>query len=356
MREVLLVQLGVGQVGRALITQVRQAQLEQRYGLRLRYLALVDRTSMLATNGVLGDAALVAALAAKVAGLPLPGALPLQGSTAWRELLGSQPCIVVDTTAASGMEGPLAQVVAAGHRVVLANKRPLCGTIEQFQALTSHGATRYEATVGAGLPVISTLQSLLDSGDSLLRVEACLSGTLGYLCSELEAGASLSAAVSSARTLGYTEPDPRDDLDGGDVGRKALILARTAGLGWASQPVAAEPWFPASMAALPVDAFMRELPNLDAPFGELLARSKANGEVLRYVATVTTEGAEARLATLPASHPLAALRGPDNLVALTTARYHERPLIIRGPGAGADVTAAGVLGDIVATARELAGC
>jgi homoserine dehydrogenase len=351
-RDVFLVQLGVGGVGRALVRQVQAARtrLAERYGFQLRYRALADRAGALASDAGLGSGSLSAALAAKEAGQPLPDAQALDD---WRALLPDQPCIVVDTTAASRLEDALAQAVGAGHRVVLANKRPLCGELARFHDLTAQGATRYEATVGAGLPVLATLQSLLDSGDELLRVEACLSGTLGYLCSELEQGASFSTTVGRAKELGYTEPDPRDDLDGGDVARKALILARTAGFAWAAAPVDSQPLFPASLAPLSVAAFMQALPTLDGEYESLLREAEARGEVLRYVATINPEGARVALTALPVHHPLAALRGADNLIAFTTRRYHERPLVVRGPGAGADVTAAGVLGDIVLHAREL---
>ncbi len=233
------------------------------------------------------------------------------------------------------------------------NKKPLSAAWVEFTELTAHGETRYEATAGAGLPVIATLQGLLDSGDTLARIEAAMSGTLGYLCSELEAGAPLSAAVRAAHRLGYTEPDPRDDLSGADVARKALILARTCGLPWEMSDIQAEPWFPSDLAAVSREEFMARLEELDGPFAERVAAARARGAALRYVATVTPAGASVGLRAVPADHPLASLRGPDNLFSFTTARYAERPLVVRGPGAGQAVTAAGVLADIVATAREM---
>jgi homoserine dehydrogenase len=353
-RDIFLIQLGLGGVGRALARQIVQPQvagrLAARYGLRLRYLALVDSRGARFDPDGLAPSDVAAAIARKAAGQALAQDHPAER---WGELLPERSCIVVDTTAAAGMEGALVEAVGAGHRVVLANKRPLTAALASFHGLTSTGATRYEATVGAGLPVIGTLQSLLDSGDELLRVEACLSGTLGYLCSELEQGASFSSAVTRAGELGYTEPDPRDDLNGGDVARKALILARTAGFAWAAEPVQSQPLFPMPLAGLSVAEFMGALPSLDAEYEARLREAEARGEALRYVATIDPEGAQVALAALPGHHALAALRGPDNLVAFTTARYRERPLVVRGPGAGAEVTAAGVLGDLVASAREL---
>jgi homoserine dehydrogenase len=186
-----------------------------------------------------------------------------------------------------------------------------------------------------------------------VRIEAAMSGTLGYLCSELEAGQPLSTALRTAHARGYTEPDPRDDLSGADVGRKTLILARTCGLTWEPAAVVAEPWFPPELATVSRDEFMARAEELDAPFAARVAEARASGGALRYVATLSPEGASVGLRVLPAEHPLSSLRGADNFFGFTTERYSERPLIVRGPGAGFTVTAAGVLADIIATAREM---
>jgi len=355
MKSIPIIQLGLGGVGRELAQQLlaRRDAIAERYGVSLDYLGLVDSAGVLNTGAILSPEAVLAAVEAKAQGRSLleQGGAARTDSAA--SLRGPTPVIAVDVSAASGNEVLLADAVRFGNRVVLANKQPLAAAYSQFLTLTEHGATRYEATVGAGLPVISTLQALLDSGDSLTRVEAAMSGTLGYLCGELEAGRSLSAALRDAHALGYTEPDPRDDLSGKDVARKALILARTCGLAWELAAIPAEPWFPPALAAISRDEFMGRLEELDAPFAERVAEARATGSALRYVARVGPEGASVGLQLLPAAHPLAGLRGPDNLFSFTTARYAERPLVVRGPGAGLAVTAAGVLADIVATAREL---
>lgn len=355
MRSIPIVQLGLGGVGRELARQLlgRREALAARYGISLDYHALIDSTGVLHTGAALPPERALAVVEAKAAGSPLrdQGAAPRTGSPASLRIDGHG--IAVDVTATSGHEVYLADAVRFGHRVVLANKKPLAAAYGVFRQLTEGGATRYEATVGAGLPVIGTLQALLDSGDSVSRVEAAMSGTLGFLCAELEGGRPLSAALRDAHALGYTEPDPRDDLSGADVARKALILARTCGLAWEPAAIAAEPWFPPELAAVSRDEFMARLEELDAPFAERVAAARASGGALRYVAEITPEGAGVGLRILPPSHPLASLRGPDNLFSFTTARYAERPLVVRGPGAGLAVTAAGVLADIVATAREM---
>lgn len=347
----LIIQLGLGGVGQALARQAlaQRAILAGRYGISLDYLALLDRSGAVYTGQPLDDAAVATAAATKQAGQPLA----TTGPVALADLLPAAHGIIVDVTAADGMEHDLAAAVAAGHQVALANKRPLTGAFSAFHALTSTGATGYEATVGAGLPVISTLLNLRDSGDTVTRIEASMSGTLGYLCSALEEGLPLSQAVETARSRGWTEPDPRDDLSGADVARKALILARTLDLPWEMNAVASEAWFPPELAAVSRAEFLQRLPELDAPFAERVAQARARDQVLRYVATIEPVGASVALRELPRDHPLAALRGPDNLFAFTTERYAEQPLVVRGPGAGVEVTAAGVLGDIIAAARRM---
>jgi homoserine dehydrogenase len=355
MRTIPLVQLGVGGVGRALVRQVlaQRTALAGRYGFELTYWALADSAGALQTGGALDDEALGGALEAKAQGAPLaqsPGGRPLSD---WRELLPPAPAIIIDVSASDGMEGALAEAVAQGHRVALANKRPLCADLASFRALTAAGRTRYEATVGAGLPVIATLQSMLDSGDAVGHIEAALSGTLGFLCSALDDDQPLSAALTTAYNNGWTEPDPRDDLSGKDVARKALILARTCGYEWSLDDVPSQPWYPTELAGLSVAEFMRQVGGIDENFRLRLVQTRAHSAVLRYVASVDARGARVGFRELPPDHAIATLRGTDNLITFTTARYNERPLVVRGPGAGVAVTAAAVLGDVVAHAQAI---
>lgn len=357
-QDIHIVQIGIGGVGSALVRQVlmQQDALVRRYGLRLGYRALVEQSGVVASEHHLPPDAINNVLDARKAGTPLATLAGAHPPGDWQGYLPTTPCIVVDTTAADGMEPGLVAAVQAGHRVVLANKRPLAGSLDVFQALTIGNATRYEVTVGAGLPVIDTLQRLRDSGDTLIRIEAAMSGTLGYLCSALEEGESLSTAVRTAKKNGWTEPEPRDDLSGSDVARKALILARTAGLAWDTTHVTSSPWYPPDMAGLSGDAFLERLGELDQPVAERVATAQQQGLVLRYVATIEPSGASVALRELPHDHPLASLRGTDNMFVITTERYSDQMprMVIRGPGAGVAVTAAGVFGDIIATARELA--
>jgi homoserine dehydrogenase len=350
-----IIQMGMGGVGRALVQQVldQHTTLAARYGVHLSYIALLDSSGALHTGDLLPPDVVASALAAKQAGQPLTALDGGRQIGNWLDLLPDIRCMVVDVTAAPTTAAGLAQAAAAGHRVVLANKRPVTDTLDVYNALTQRGATRYEATVGAGLPVISTLRNLLDSGDTISRIEASMSGTLGYLCTALEEGTPLSAAVRTARSNGWTEPDPRDDLSGADVARKALILARTCGLSWHMDDVPATALFPPELADISIDAFMDRVGELDSGMAAQVEQARSRGAVLRYAATIEPEQASIAMRELPLSHPLAALRGTDNLFAFTTARYPEQPLVVRGAGAGVEVTAAGVLGDMIATAREM---
>jgi homoserine dehydrogenase len=206
---------------------------------------------------------------------------------------------------------------------------------------------RYEVTVGAGLRVIAGLRYLLDTGDRVTAIEGCLSGTLGYLCAQLESTVAYSAAVTQAGSLGYTEPDPREDLSGRDVARKALILARTAGWPLEMADLSVESLYPASLTSVSAQDFVGAMSALDEPYAGRVREAQAKGRVLRYVARVNSEGGSVGLAPVPKESPLGALRGPANYVAFHTARYVEVPLVISGPGAGPEVTAAGVLGDVI---------
>ena len=328
--------LGLGGVGRALLEQAAP---------HFRVALAADRSGYVAGDLDLADWRRIAA--AKAGGAPL-ASLPEGAAGDWRAAL-PDGALIADTTADESAP-TLIELVGRGYAVALANKKPLCGPLEQFRALTAGGRTRYEATVGAGLPVVVTTGLLRDTGDRVERIEGCLSGTLGFLLSAIEAGEPYSTTVAEAKRRGWTEPDPRDDLGGVDVARKALILARTLGFGWELSDIAVEGLYPAELGGLGVAEFMAALSGLDAEYAERQRAAVAAGNTLRYVATVTPEGASVGLRAVPKDSPLGSLRGPDNLVAWTTARYAERPLVVRGPGAGVEVTASAVVFDLLTLA------
>jgi len=202
---------------------------------------------------------------------------------------------------------------------------------------------------------VATLSRLVSAHDRVQRISGCLSGSLGFITSGMQAGESFSSVTGRAKRLGYTEPDPRDDLGGVDVARKALILARTLGMRAEMVDVELEPLCPPELASLPLDQFMAALPSLDEGFAKRVAAAAADGCVLRYVATVRPPtqrgGTRGRLTVgltgVPLNSPLGSLSGTDNLVEMTTDVYAATPLVLRGAGAGAGATASGVLSDMV---------
>ena len=264
--------------------------------------------------------------------------------------------VIVDCSASAEVADRYPQWLAAGIHVVTPNKQAGAGPLQRYrdirQAAGASGARfRYEATVGAGLPVISTLRDLLDTGDTVTSIEGIFSGTLAWLFNKYDGSVPFSALVAQARSLGYTEPDPRDDLSGTDVARKLVILAREAGRELSLEDVRVESLVPETLRQASVDDFMARLGDVDAGFASRLAAAQAAGKVLRYVARLDASGqASVGLVELPRAHAFANLRLTDNIVQFTTRRYCENPLIVQGPGAGPEVTAAGVFADVLRVA------
>lgn len=352
-RTVRLALLGFGNVGRALLRQVLQTRdgLERRAGLRLDPVALSDVSGALVDADGFSDERLSASLHAAHEGRLLE-ALPGRGPLGDLDRVLDGGVILADVTASPRTAERILLCLESGGAVALANKIPLAGDWADARPLYDSPRLRYEVTVGAGLPVIATLQYLLDVGDVVTSIQGCLSGTLGYLCSELERGVPFSAAIEEALGLGYTEPDPREDLGGKDVARKALILARTAG--WPLEPsdFDVEALYPQDLAGLPVADYVSAMHTQDAAFVERFAAARDGGKTLRYIARIGPGGGSVGLRSVPRDSALGALHGPGNYVAIHTQRYAEIPLVVAGPGAGPEVTAAGVLGDIIRLARE----
>ncbi|HEU4664581.1 MAG TPA: homoserine dehydrogenase, partial [Dokdonella sp.] len=244
--------------------------------------------------------------------------------------------------------------LARGHHVVSANKAVLGGAYPGFSDLRRAGAAGRvvygdAATVGAGLPVLSTLHRLRACGDRLVALEGVFSGTLSWLFNHYDGRRPFSHLVREARALGYTEPDPRIDLAGTDVARKLLILARSAGHAVDVGDVVVESLVPEALRDVDAATFLVRLGEFDDVLEARRARAAAAGRVLRYLARVDDGGvARVGLAEVEPGHPAARLAGSDNLFALTTARYRVQPLVISGPGAGPDVTAQALLGDLLA--------
>jgi aspartokinase/homoserine dehydrogenase 1 len=377
-RHIDVVLLGFGQIGRTLaqmITRSRGAQVGAGGGGRtpgqgrkdtrpaargggreVRIVGVIDRSGYVFDPGGLSARDVAGLVAHKSQGLAFaqaPGgraATALQAVQAFGDHALSAP-VLVDLTA-DETTPLIREALGAGMNVVLANKRPLARTHAEQRELESLVAASgqkllFEATVGAGLPILDTHKKLVESGDRVLKIEGCVSGTLGFLLTEIGRGRPFSEALTRAMEKGFTEPDPRDDLSGADVGRKGLILGRL--LGFAGEPgdVEVESLVPESHRKLPLPAFLARMTELDAEWERRASAARSKGGTLRYVATVTRKRVSVGLRTVDASSPFASLKGTDNQIVFTTTRYRQNPLVVTGPGAGPAVTAAGVLNDIM---------
>jgi aspartokinase/homoserine dehydrogenase 1 len=266
--------------------------------------------------------------------------------------------IFVDCTASNDIPSFYPRLLESSIAVVTPNKRGFSGSMEFYSMLRSSANSRrspllHETCVGAALPILGTLSDLVRSGDSVLSIEAVLSGTLSFIFNSMSAGLPFSQAVRDAKELGYTEPDPRDDLSGMDVARKVLILARDAGIPLEFDDIEILPLLPTEALDWSVEEFMQRLPSLDAHFRALLEAAQANNQRLFFGASINCEvnTAQIGLQPVPLTHPFCSLSGAENIVAFTTTRYKTNPLVVKGPGAGAAVTAAGVFADIIRAAR-----
>jgi len=346
--------LGLGAVGRSLLRQIEEQRplLEREYDLRIAWLALSDSSGAVAPPGsgfngeLLGEILQLkengGALASHSRGRAYTSPAALV------EDAGRPGAVVVDCTASDETLDALFLALERGYQVVLANKKPLTVVQDVYDGISrSAGDARWETTVGAGLPVIATLNRMVSSGDEIERIAGSFSGTLGYLMTGLEEGRSYSETVAEAYRLGYTEPDPRDDLGGVDVARKALILARRIGWRMEMEQVEISGLYPDRMAGLSVDGFLAELPSLDEEYGARVASAAAEGKVLRYAATLSEGACSVGPTAVAKDSPLGRLSGTDNLVELYSRWYNPNPLVIQGRGAGVEATAAGVLSDIV---------
>lgn len=347
--------IGPGNVGRALLAQLAQASTQcdgnDRGGLDLRLRAIANSRRMHLAQRTL-DPVDACAL------LEDGEALDLDNFTTHVHAAHIPHAMIVDCSGSDAVAARYADWLAAGIHVVTPNKQAGSGPLERWRAIRAAtrrgGHFRYEATVGAGLPVIQTLRSLLDTGDELLEVEGVFSGTLAWLFNNFDGSVPFSQLVKEARALGYTEPDPRDDLSGTDVARKLVILAREAGRELALEDVDVENLVPPPLRDVSLEEFLARLHELDAPLQQRLDDARAQDRSLRYLAQLDRNG-HARVGLVAPEPGHASLHGrlSDNLIQFRTRRYADNPLVVQGPGAGPDVTAAGVFGDILAIAQMM---
>ncbi|WZZ59580.1 hypothetical protein YC2023_059687 [Brassica napus] len=350
--------IGPGLIGGTLLDQIRDqaAVLKEEFKIDLRVIGITGSSKMLLSES----------------GVDL---------SRWRELMKEEGesaniekftqyvkgnhfipnSVIVDCTADADIASSYYDWLLRGIHVVTPNKKANSGPLDQYLKIRdlqrkSYTHYFYEATVGAGLPIISTLRGLLETGDKILRIEGIFSGTLSYLFNNFVGNRSFSDVVAEAKQAGFTEPDPRDDLSGTDVARKVTILARESGLKLDLDSLPVQSLVPKPLqACASAEEFMQKLPQFDEELSKQRQEAEAAGEVLRYVGVVDAVGKKGtvELKRYKKDHPFAQLSGADNIIAFTTKRYKEQPLIVRGPGAGAQVTAGGIFSDILRLAFYL---
>ena len=344
---------GSGLVGGTLLKQIAEQRtiLSEDYSVRVEVIGIARSKKMIIREkGIdLGDWKRLI----EAEGVPTD----LEAFIETAHALSLPNAVFVDCTASPEVPKLYARALRESIAVVTPNKRGNTGSVAFYDELRravreSGSPYLYETTAGAGLPVISTLHDLLVSGDKIVRIEAMLSGTIGYVLSNYDGSSSFASLLGKAKALGYTEPDPRDDLCAADAARKALILARECGRELEFSDISIEPLLPESCIKAPsVDAFFVQLEKEEPFFRAMLERAK--GGSLVYAAEIDDVGIRLKLRGAVQGDPLFGLRDAENVVAFTTARYSALPLIVRGPGAGGEVTAGGLFADIVRIAKSL---
>ena len=341
--------IGPGTVGQVLLDQLgsQVERLKRDFNLDLRVRGILTSSRMLLADG----------------GIDLGG---------WRERLKHEGvpanadtfaqfvhaeflphAVMIDCTASNEVAARYRDWLSAGMHVVTPNKKANSGDLAYYRALREARRAAgthylYEATVGAGLPVITTVRDLRETGDDILSIEGILSGTFAYLFNVYDGTMPFSSIVRDAKAKGFTEPDPRDDLSGMDVARKLIILGREMGLELELADVQVESLVPPSLAQCSIEEYLDRLPEFDTAMYTRYQKARAEGQVLRYVARLDAKGvATVGLVRLPANHAFANTSRTDNVVRFLTRRYRDNPLIVQGPGAGPEVTAGGVFGDLL---------
>jgi len=338
--------IGPGNVGRAFLKQLQDArdQLLEHNNLDLRVRAISGSRKMALLDEQRGGDEIA-----------LDQDTDLDALTAHVHAEHLPHAVIIDCSASDAVADRYDAWLRAGIHVITPNKHAGAGPIERYESLQQRSARFcYEATVGAGLPIITTLRDLIDTGDRVFAIDGILSGTLAYLFTSFDGTKPFSALVREAMERGFTEPDPRDDLSGLDVARKLVILARENGWRTILEDVQLESLVPAALRGISKSEFLDRLPELDAQLEARRTAARTRGCVLRYIARLESGGsAFVGLTEVREGDALSNILPTDNVVQFTTARYRENPLVVKGPGAGPDVTAMGIFADLLRVASTL---
>jgi len=343
---------GTGTVGGQLIEQIRtqREKLMNERNLKLNVVGIIRRAKALfCREGICLDNFME-----EIAGKGIPSSL----ETIRNEVIGMNifNSVFVDCTASNEIAGLYHDFLQKGISVVAANKVAASSDYDNYQSLKTLARNRgvkflFETNVGAGLPIINTINALVNSGDKIEKIEAVLSGTLNFICNSIAADVPFSQTVSMAKELGFSEPDPRIDLSGKDVIRKLVILAREAGYKVNQKDVDAKLFIPEELFNCSIEEFWARLPEIDPWFEKERKRLEAEHKRWRFVAKMENGNYGVALREFDSNHPFYELEGSNNIILLTTERYHQHPMLIQGYGAGAGVTAAGVFADIMSIAN-----
>ena len=348
--------VGVGLIGKTLLKQIDAAAeyLKTKRGLEIRVVALSNSRKMIFNEKGIDLNNWQAVLSES------DDTADIEAFIKQMKALNLRNSIFIDNTANAEIPKHYADILSGSISVSTPNKIAASSPFSNYQtlkALADSKGVRYafETNVGAGLPILTTLNDLIASGDEILKIEGVLSGSLSYIFNNFKAGESFHDIVKKAQELGFTEPDPREDLGGKDVARKLLILAREAGLNMEAEDIEIEPFLPQACFDAPtVDDFFETLKTYNTTFENMVNEAENEDKKLRIIATLNGTKASISLQSVDATNPFFGLSGSDNMISFTTKRYRERPLVVRGPGAGAEVTAAGVFAEIISIATYLA--